>query len=909
MPAARSLSDDIFLLGGILGDVIQAQAGLAAFELEESVRGLSKAFRAGHSGAGSDLAALIGQCGTGETRMLIRAFTNYFQLVNLAEDNERIRRLRQREATEYPAPRRGSIREVVQLLAAQGLGAREISDLLAQAEMRLVLTAHPTEARRRTVIDKLARIFAAIRELDERRALPAEGQRTRQLLAATVAELWSSNEIRAVSPTVLDEVRAGLVYFGSTLVHVVPRIYRDLEEALAEQFPDDAIIVHPFLTFGSWMGGDRDGNPHVTPAVTEATLGVMRHTAVGFLEGRITELAGRISVSTNWAGDAPLLDASLAEYRERFPGLGADLAHRNADEPYRQLLILIRERLRLTREGAAGGFTEPAELVDTLRAIERSLLAQREGLICGGDLHDVIRQAEVFGFHFARLDVRDHAARHAAALADVLEKTGVDPNYLALPEADRVALLVREMDDPRPLIPLELTGLAEPTREVVETFRTVRRLLDEGHRGAIKTYVISGTEAASNVLEVLLLMKETGLCEVGGVGARLSIAPLFERGDSLRGAAATMATLLALPAYRTALAVHGDGQEVMIGYSDSNKDAGYLASTWALYLAQIELAQLYSDEETPLTLFHGRGGSIGRGGGPTNQAILAQPPGTVRGRIKLTEQGEVISARYSTPQIAHRELELVAGAVLASTVDIQPRPVPDRMVCFTAAMERMAACSERAYRALVYEDPDFAAFFESATPIDAIARLRLGSRPARRLATGRIEDLRAIPWVFSWTQARILLPGWFGLGTALASECDAGRIDMLVEMEATWPFFNAMLSNAEVALAKADLRIAEHYVWLVEPSESRERIWAQLCQEFDRTHALILAITGQKRLLDRAPTLQHSIERRNPYVDPLSFIQVELLRRLRRQEGNADELLHAVLLTINGIAGGLKNTG
>nr|MDQ3044654.1 phosphoenolpyruvate carboxylase [Chloroflexota bacterium] len=434
MPASRSLSDDIFLLGDVLGDVIRSQAGHAAFELEETVRGLSKAFRSGDPSAGNELTALISETSTDEARMLIRAFTNYFQLVNLAEDNERIRRLRQREAREVPAVRPGSLREVIQTLARQGLSADQMGELLARAEVRLVLTAHPTEARRRTVIDKLTRIFTVIRDLDERGALPSEGRRTRQLLAATVAELWSSNEIRAVSPTVLDEVRAGLVYFTSTLVHVVPRVYRDLEEALAECYPGVSKAVPPFLTFGSWMGGDRDGNPNVTPAVTETTLGVMRDASVSFLESRCTELAGRISVSITWAGEAPLIDAVLAEYRERFPELGADLAHRNADEPYRQLLILIRERLRLTREGVSGGYSEPSELVDTLRVIERSLLAQREGLICGGDLHDVIRQVEVFGFHFARLDVRDYAARHATALDDVLRRSGVEPDYLALPE-------------------------------------------------------------------------------------------------------------------------------------------------------------------------------------------------------------------------------------------------------------------------------------------------------------------------------------------------------------------------------------------------------------------------------------------------------------------------------------------
>ncbi len=908
MPTARTLSDDVFLLGDLLGEVIQTQAGDAAFAMEEEARGLGKAFRGGRREAGDDLAALVAGLRVDEARVLIRAFTNYFQLVNLAEDNERIRRIRRREEELHPAPRRGSVREAIRILADQGMGADDLQALLDRAEMRLVLTAHPTEARRRTVIDKLARIFAVIRDLDERRVRPDDLERARRRLTATIAELWSSEEIRAVSPTVLDEVRAGLVYFGSTLVHVVPRLYRDLEEALAEAYPSFTFAVPSFLTFGSWMGGDRDGNPNVTPTTTVEALGVMREAALRILEERVTELAGRISVSTWTAGPATLLEPALAEGRERFPDLAATLARLNAGEPYRQFLTLVRERLRATRREGEHAYATVEEFVADLRLVEQSLVAQRGGLIAAGDLHDVIRQAEVFGFHFATLDIRDHAKRHETALTEVLALTGVEPGYRDVPELDRVALLAREIANPRPLIPVDLAALGSEAREVVETFRTVHRLLTGAHQGAITTYVISATEAASDALETLLLMKEAQLCEPGGGGARLRIAPLFEQGETLRQAPATMNVLLAQPVYRAALAAHGDVQEVMIGYSDSNKDVGYLASSWALHEAQRELAAQLQAAGVQPTFFHGRGGSIGRGGGPTNVAILAQPAGTVAGRIKLTEQGEVISARYATPEIAHRELELVAGAVLVSTVGALPQPDPERLAAFTRAMRQIAERSAAVYRDLVYGDPDFVAFFQQATPIEEIAGLQLGSRPARRTASVQIEDLRAIPWVFSWTQIRGLLPGWYGLGSGLAAGRDAFGLDLLREMDAGWPFFGALLSNAELALAKADLGIAERYVALVEPAELRDRIWGRVRAEFEVSRDLVLAVTGQDRLLDRDPVLQRSIERRNPYVDPLSFIQIDLLRRLR-QDGSSDALLRAVLLTINGIAGGLKNTG
>ncbi len=908
MPAGRTLSDDIYLLGGLLGRVIRTQAGEAAFDLEEEVRALGKAFRGGDRAAGDRLEALVAGCSIEEASVLVRAFTNYFQLINLSEDNERVRRIRRRESEMHPAPRRGSVREAIGILKDRGMTAGELRSLLARAQVRLVMTAHPTEARRRTVIDKQARVFRVIRDLDERRPLAGEVDRARTRLAATIAELWSSNEVRAVQPTVLDEVHAGLIHFRSTLIHVVPQIYRDLEEAIADLYPEEFIPVPPFLTFGSWVGGDRDGNPNVTPAVTVEALRIMKETALGFLETRLGELAGRISVSTLVTGPVPVLDGLIAENRARFPELAADLEHRNADEPYRQVLTLLRERVRATRSHAPGAYGESAELVADLRRVEQALFAHAEPLICAGDLHDVIRQAEVFGFHLATLDIRDHAKRQQTALGEVFRITGVEADYAALSEPAKADLLAREIADPRPLIPMDLSALSDEAREVIATFRTVRSLLTGKHRGAIRTYIISGAEDPSDVLEALLLMKESQLAGVGGDGAMLQIAPLFEQGASLAAAAATMRDLLQRPVYRRAVSAWGDAQEVMIGYSDSNKDVGYLSSTWGLYAAQVELATLFEEHGIDFTFFHGRGGSIGRGGGPTNVAILAQPQGTVRGRIKLTEQGEVVSSRYSLPEIAHRELELVAGAVLVSTVGGLTQPEPDRRRVYEEAIARMAESSETAYRDLVYGDPDFVAFFQQATPIDEIARLKLGSRPARRTRSTRIEDLRAIPWVFSWTQARILLPGWYGLGTALAHGQETFGLDLLREMEQGWPFFAALLSNAELALAKADLRIAERYVALVQPPDLRDRVWSRIRAEYERTREALLAITDQRALLDRDRVLQRSIERRNPYVDPLSFIQLDLLRRFR-EDGTSEVFLRPVLLTINGIAGALKNTG
>jgi phosphoenolpyruvate carboxylase len=912
--AGRTFADDESLLGGVLAEVVRASEGEDVLAQHEHAVALARAARDGDHAAADRLAALVGGLHLDEAEVLVRSLTRWFQLVNLAEDNERVRRLHARELRDAPAPLPGSLRDAVQHLSRQGTSAAQLGVLLRRAELRLVLTAHPTEARRRTTLEKLARVFAVLRDLDERPGLPGAVAQARRRLLPTVQELWGSDELRAVSPTVLDEVRAGLVLFQTTLADEVPALYRDLEAALAETYPDEAPIVPPLLTFGSWIGGDRDGNPHVTPAMTVEALRLMREQCLRFLEERVGILAQRISLSERIAGPAEGLAGLLAAGAERFPELAEQLHELNPEEPYRRAFTFLRERVRATRDHAPEGYGSPAELLADLRRAERCLCTRGGGLAAAGDLRDVIRQVEVFGFHFARLDVREHARVHRSALDEILRSIGMSAGYAQLAEAERLELLSRATDDQRPVIPADVSGFSASTQEVVATFRMLRAVLTGEHRGAVEAYVVSGTEGPADLLEVLLLMKEAGLARAGGHDAALRIVPLFEAGATLEAAPQTMGALLGVPCYRTALRAVGDEQEVMIGYSDSNKDVGYVASGWAAYRAQVRTADVLRRHGATWVFFHGRGGAVGRGGGPTNVAILALPPGTVEARLKMTEQGEVLGAKYAIPEIAHRELELAASATLVTTHHGSPRIDPARRARYEEVMERMAEHSARAYRALVHEDPAFAAFFTAVTPVDEISRLRLGSRPARRRAATGIDDLRAIPWVFSWTQARIVLPAWLGLGTALRDAREAHGLELLQEMEAGWPFFAGLLSNAEMACAKADIEIARRYVELWDDSEPRERIWGVLAAELERTTAELTLICGEERLLDREPVLQASIDRRNPYVDPLSYVQIELLRRLRTAAdagvAGADEALGRVsLLTVNGIASGLRNTG
>ncbi|HWD75120.1 MAG TPA: phosphoenolpyruvate carboxylase [Solirubrobacteraceae bacterium] len=904
----RDFAADEALLTDVLREVVTMGGGASALDLLDRTVALGRRARLGDERAADRLAELVRGLELEEMEMLVRSLTRWFQLVNLAEDNERIRRLRARDAADPGTPRAGSLRQVIGDLRRTGATSAEVQEMLDQSELRLVMTAHPTEARRRTTIDKLTRVFDVLRELDEREHVPPQDARRR--LLATVQELWGSDDLRAAELTVTDEVRAGLIHFAATLADTIPRIYRDLEEAVAEFYPAadgrSQPTIPPMLGFGSWIGGDRDGNPFVTPETTVEALELMREQCLRLMESRLEQLAGRLSLSERLTGHAPGLEPILAAGGGAFPELAERLGALNPEEPYRRALTFLRERVRRTRTRSPGGYLDPGELLGDLRRIETSLQQGSGALTAGADLRDFIRQVEVFGFHYARLDIREHARIHRRALAEIYRSLRVCPDYEELSDEDRLELLQAQIADHRPLIPTDIERFSASTRETIETFRTLRETLEGPNRGAIQTYITSGTEGPADVLEVLLLMKEASLCHAGGAAARLRVVPLFEAGATLAAAPATMDTLLAMPVYREALRSVGDEQEIMIGYSDSNKDVGYLASAWAAYTAQVRLTEVLSRHGVSWCFFHGRGGAVGRGGGPTNVAILALPPGTVRGRLKMTEQGEVLTAKYAVGEIAHRELELAASATLATG----RAGLHEESVRFEALLAEMAEDSASVYRSIVHDDPDFPAFFQAVTPVQEISRLRLGSRPAKRSRDGGIDDLRAIPWVFSWTQSRIVLPAWLGLGTALRHARERHGLELLRQMAAEWPFFTSVLSNAEMGCAKADLGIARRYVALWNNAEARERIWGALEQELQRTIEELVLIGGGERLLNADPVLQASIDRRNPFVDPLSFVQVELLRRLREHPDDSPEQLGRVsLLTINGIASGLRNTG
>ncbi len=893
----------------VLDRVIVVGEGEEALDLHRQVIDLGERLRGGDEAAGTELDALIGGLSTEGLGVLARSLTRWFQLLNLAEDNDRIRRVRSKELASAPAARQGSLREVVEQIAADGLSADDVRGLLARAEVHLVMTAHPTEARRRTTLDKLARIFGVLRQLDERRPTHDDEAIAAESLASAVQELWGSDEIRAVTPTVGDEVQTGLAYLRKTLAEVLPDIYRELEAAVAETYPGADIAVPPLLRFGSWMGGDRDGNPFVTPAVTEQTLLAMRTACLQFLRERVIELSARVSLSSRLVGEPPALAAIEASGAQDFPKTFAILAGRSPEEPYRRAFGLIARRIRATFEGDGRGYSCSADLLAELRACETALLASGGSFVADGLLRDVIRQVEVFGFHFARLDVRQHADKHRAAIAEILAELELCPDYEALPQDARISLLTAAIDDRRPLIPSDISGFSESTQEIVQTFRTLDDLRRGDHEGALQSYIISGCSGPVDLLEVLLLLKESRLSRAGGVDCALRIVPLFEEGETLAAAAETMRTVLAQSCYRNALAAVGDEQEIMLGYSDSNKDVGYVASGWGIYRGQLELSEVMREHGLTWIFFHGRGGAVGRGGGPSIVAISAQPPGTVGGRLKVTEQGEVLSDKYAVPEIAHRELELTTGAALlrgAGSGDA--RLSAERRARYDPVLEQMCDLSTRAYRSLVYDDPDFAAFFHSVTPIGQISQLRFGSRPAKRKASQRIEDLRAIPWVFSWTQSRIVLSGWYGFGASLEAAREQHGLEILQEMDRVWPFFAALVSNAEMACAKADLGIARRYAAVAGATPMCDRIWPQIEAEYARTTRELCAVTGRERLLDREPALRGSIDRRNPTVDPLSFIQVELMKRAVAGE-TGEEIARASALAINGIAGGLRNTG
>lgn len=945
----RQLRMTVRQLGNLLGETIVEQEGQAIFDLVEELRSLTRAQRHGDPDAGPQIERLASRLvnDLDSTLGVLKAFTTYFQLVNLAEEQQRVRVIRQRAARAEEKRRHmpETISAAVTSLRAAGTPVDEMRRLLDDLLIKPVFTAHPTEAKRRTILLKLLDLTRLLRELDAHVLLPSEQDRKWEQIRENVVSLWQSDVNRERRPDVMDEVREGLYFFDTTLFDLLPEIYNELRQALAREFPESleaqdedkaADKLPTFLRYGSWIGGDRDGNPFVTQDVTEDALRQQKEQALELYRRAVVGMYGHLSVArTRGAFSQAFLD-SLAHDLESAPQSDKARLDRFSLEPYRQKMILIYRRLGATlaqnREAwhaqrpDSWAYRNADEFIADLEMIQRSLRENKGDRLAEGRFAQLVLQARIFGFHLASMDIRQHSDRHREAVADLLHRyyrpQDPDFNYAALPEDVRTRLLVQEIESPRPLTARLQYG-AE-TNETVALFRLIRQAHERIAPEAIGAYIISMTTSVSHVLEVLLLAKDAGLF------GKIDIAPLFETIDDLVRAPEIMAALFESPIYRKHLARRGNRQEIMIGYSDSNKDGGFLRSSWSLYEAQERLAHICADHSVQLTLFHGRGGSIGRGGGPANRAILAQPPGSVQGRIKITEQGEVISARYSNRAIAKRHLEQLVNAVLIASCgthqDAQDGEGTARNPS-TATEERWAEFldaaserSERKYRSLV-GNPLFLRYFHEATPIEQLAQMNIGSRPAKRRQTSDISDLRAIPWVFAWTQSRVNLPGWYGLGSALGAESPQ-HLSLLQEMYGNWPFFRTVIDRAQLSMRRADMTIASLYASLAEDSV-QIAVFDDIMDEFRRTERLILEITGQGALLDNEPWLQRSIYLRNPYVDPLNYIQVALLNKQRTAAEQKPEdlqagrdafeddprLRQAILLSINGIAAGLQATG
>ena len=909
--ARDPLAREVRLLGALLGQVIVEQEGPEMLALVERVRRATIALRregrlAHHRRLTRELDAVTLE----QAEPLIRAFSLYFQLTNLAEEKQRIRALRRRGRAAPQGIVDESVAAAIRDLGALGWSSERIRDLVGRLSVALVLTAHPTEARRRTVLSALRRTYGLLDQLDDPRLTPAEDAEIRRRLREQISLLWHTSDLRAQQPSPLDEVRTAMVFFDESLFRVTPRVYRALDRALSRQTGASPRRVPAFLHWGSWIGGDRDGNPNVTADVTRAAMQVQADHVLHAYEAVSLRLMQTVSASpASGTGPTASLRSRLESDAAQFPERSRELQRRFPREPYRQRFAFIAERLRRTRArlmGSAeapddGSYASPDALLGELDELRDALVGDRLARVAWGGLQDFRWQVQTFGFHAVALEVRQHSDVHRRALDLLGERSAAD--------------LVR--------VRQEEAGPGVSVGEVLDTFRAIADLQQAYTEVACHRYVVSFTRSARDVRDVLELRHLAG-----DPAPALDVVPLFESADALEGCRGIVDAMLSDAVYRQHLAGRGDRQEVMLGYSDSTKESGFLAANWQLYRAQEQLVEVGQRHGIRLTLFHGRGGAIGRGGGPTNRAILAQAPGSVDGRLKLTEQGEMIAARYANIQIAQRQLEQVTHAVLlASTLEADP----DVAAATEQGREIMAELADRgrtAYRALVWDEPAFEPLFRAATPIDELSALALGSRPARRpkaraapaerAEPGQwLEALRAIPWVFAWSQSRANLPGWYGLGTALAGYVEEHGPESVKELGGlyrAWPFFATVLDNAEMVLAKADMRIARRYASLasLKPGTEAGRIWRRILREHERSVEMLLRVTGHTELLEELPVLRRSITLRNPYVDSLSEIQVRLLGRLRalpEDDPARPELLRLVHLSVSGVAAGLQNTG
>jgi phosphoenolpyruvate carboxylase len=913
----RPLVDDIRLLGRILGDVIREQEGKAAFELVERVRQLSVAYRLkSDAQAGRALDRLLKNLSGDQTVSVIRAFSYFSHLANIAEDRHHVRRRDHHERQGHL--HEGSLTMTMERLAQAGIRATEIASTLARAYISPVLTAHPTEVQRKSILDA----ERAIAELVEQRdALHTERERVENeaLMRARVLQLWQTRMLRTAKLTVADEIENALSYYRSTFLRQIPRLYRDIEQALPGH------QIGSFFRMGNWIGGDRDGNPFVTADTLRMALARQSETVLRFYLTEAHELGAELSISATLAP----VSADMLKLAAHSPDHNV---HRE-DEPYRRALIGMYARLAATLELFTGTealrhavapqnpYLSADEFLHDLRIIDASLAAHNAQALSRPRLQPLMRAVQVFGFHLATVDLRQSSDKHEAVVAELLRVAKVEADYSALTEEARRALLLRELNDARPLR-VRAANYSELAVSELAIFEAAVEMLARYGREALRHYIISHTEDVSDLLEVMLLLKEVGLLRGTldeGATSDLIVSPLFETIGDLRNAAPIMRAYYALPGITALMKRSGAEQDIMLGYSDSNKDGGSFTSNWELYRAEIDLVALFTElgreHGIRLRLFHGRGGTVGRGGGPSYQAILAQPPGTVNGQIRLTEQGEVIASKYAHPEIGRRNLETLVAATLEATLLHPTKSAPKSFLDAAAAI---SDASFKAYRKLVYETPGFTEYFFSATPIREIAELNIGSRPASRKATRAIEDLRAIPWSFSWGQCRVGLPGWCGFGSAIEAYLGTDakqrkeRQALLQRMHKQWPFFGTLLSNLDMVIAKSDLAIAARYVELVEDKKLGKRIFGLIRAEWQRTSDALELITGETLRLASNPSLARSIEHRFPYLDPLNHLQVELMRRYRhRTEGDPGNarVQRGIHISINGVAAGLRNTG
>jgi len=912
--ATEPMRADIRLLGTILGDTVREQNGHDVFDLVERAR--VESFRVRRSEIDrAEMSRMFSGLDIHLAIPIIRAFSHFALLANVAEDIHRERR-RAIHADAGEPPQDSSLAATYAKLDLAELDSSTVAGALKGALVSPVITAHPTETRRRTVfvtqhrITELMRLHAAGHtETDDGRGIELE-------LRRQVLTLWQTALIRLSRLQITDEIDVGLRYYPAALFKVIPQVNAEVRDALRTRWPDADLLAAPILQPGSWIGGDRDGNPNVTADVVRRATGSAAFTALTRYLAELTDLEQELSMSARLITVTPELTA-LAE--------GCPETAR-ADEPYRRAVRVIRARLTATAaeildqrpqhelDLGLPPYSAPAELRSDLDVIDASLRTHGAALLADDRLARLRESVHVFGFHLSGLDMRQNSDVHEEVVSELLAWAGVHPDYGSLPEDERVELLAGELRTRRPLVGdrAQLSDLARGELGVVAAAAHAVELYGPA---AVPNYIISMCQSVSDVLEAAILLKEAGLLDTSGPEpyCPVGISPLFETIEDLRNGASILQAMLDLPIYRAVVSARGDSQEVMLGYSDSNKDGGYLAANWAVYRAELTLVEVARKAGIRLRLFHGRGGTVGRGGGPSYQAILAQPPGAVHGSLRLTEQGEVIAAKYAEPELARRNLESLVAATLESTL-LDVEGLGDDAEPAYAVLDDVATLAHRAYAELVHETPGFVEYFKASTPVSEIGSLNIGSRPTSRKPTSSIADLRAIPWVLAWSQSRVMLPGWYGTGSAFEQwiaagpESETDRVETLHELYQRWPFFRSVLSNLAQVLAKSDMGLAARYAELVADEALRHRVFGMIVDEHRRTIAMHKLITGQDDLLADNPALARSVFNRFPYLEPLNHLQVELLRRYR--SGDDDELVQrGILLTMNGLASALRNSG